>query len=181
MPIQIGRRPDHGVDRPLGMLTDCHRRIEYFLDVLVALDQRCAGGPLTPGQRAELDAALAYFATAAPNHTSDEEESLFPRLRALDDGTARRIVDTIGRLEGDHEQARQHHLAIDTSGRRWLADGSLTQTAAAAFGGHLEALQALYRLHIGVEDRELFPAAARLLSSAQLTELGREMAQRRRP
>lgn len=57
MPIQIGRRPDHGFDQPLGLLSDCHRRIDRFLEVLVAIDQRVAGGPLTPAQHGELETA----------------------------------------------------------------------------------------------------------------------------
>ena len=67
MPLQIGQRPDHGFTEPLGLLSDCHRRIEHFLRVLLAIDREGAGGPLAAGPRAELEAALTYFATAAPN------------------------------------------------------------------------------------------------------------------
>ena len=58
MPIQIGQRPDHGFTEPLGLLSDCHRRIEHFLDVLLAIDQEAHGGPLGTGPRADMDAAL---------------------------------------------------------------------------------------------------------------------------
>lgn len=75
MPIPIGRRPDHTVDQPLALLSDCHRRIEQFLDVLKAIDHHAAGGALTPAQREELRTALTYFATAAPKHTADEERT----------------------------------------------------------------------------------------------------------
>jgi hypothetical protein len=30
MAIQIGAKPDNGFDDPIGMLKDCHRRIEHF-------------------------------------------------------------------------------------------------------------------------------------------------------
>jgi hemerythrin-like domain-containing protein len=43
----------------------------------------------------------------------------------------------------------------------------------------MESLHAIYEQHIGVEDRELFPTAAQLLSSSQMREIGREMAARR--
>ena len=33
MPIQIGQGADHSFDEPLGLLSDCHRRIEQFLGV----------------------------------------------------------------------------------------------------------------------------------------------------
>jgi hypothetical protein len=34
MTIQIGAKPDSGFDDPIGMLKDCHRRIEHFLYML---------------------------------------------------------------------------------------------------------------------------------------------------
>ena len=179
MPIQVGRRPDHDVDQPLGLLSDCHRRIEHFLEVLVAIDRHFAGGQLTPAQHGELDTALTYFATAAPKHTADEEESLFPRLRETPDAAAGQALEVLARLERDHDEAEQHHRTVDTLGRRWLADGSLEPVAARALRAHLAALEAIYQRHIDIEDRELFPAAARLLSTNQLTAVGREMVARR--
>lgn len=179
MPIQIGQRPDHGFDDPLRLLSDCHRHIEYFLRVLIAVDERLAGGILTPAQRADLEAALRYFETAAPKHTADEEKSLFPRLRETRNAAAAHAFEVLARLERDHDEAEQHHRAIDTLGRRWLASGSLDPVAAGALRAHLAALQAIYQHHIDVEDRELFPTAARMLSSSQLAEVGREMAARR--
>jgi hypothetical protein len=44
MPITLGAKPDHGFDHPLGLLSDCHRRIEGFLDVLVRVTDRARGG-----------------------------------------------------------------------------------------------------------------------------------------
>jgi hypothetical protein len=38
MAIQIGQRPDHDFHEPLGLLSDCHRRIEHFLRVFIAVD-----------------------------------------------------------------------------------------------------------------------------------------------
>jgi hemerythrin-like domain-containing protein len=180
MPLQIGQRPDHGFAEPLGLLSDCHRRIEHFLQVLLMIDGDAAGGPLDDGPRAELEAALTYFATAARRHTADEEESLFPRLRAVSDPAIVDALDLLGRLERDHQEADRHHAAVDELGRRWLATGSLHPAEVRALRAHLAALQTIYQEHIGVEDRELFPAAARLLSSAQLLEVGREMAARRK-
>ena len=34
MLLKIGGPPEHGFDQPLGLLSDCHRRIEHFLFVL---------------------------------------------------------------------------------------------------------------------------------------------------
>jgi iron-sulfur cluster repair protein YtfE (RIC family) len=115
MMLRIGGRPDHGFDEPLGLLSDCHRRIEHFLEILMTVDRQASGGPLTAAQRQDLDAALRYFATAAPTHTADEEESLFPRLRATD--VAGHTIPVLARLEQDHDAADRRHRAVDYLGR----------------------------------------------------------------
>jgi len=43
--------------------------------------RRSSISPLTEETRAALESALRYFREAAPKHTADEEESLFPRMR----------------------------------------------------------------------------------------------------
>ena len=40
MPIVIGAKPESSFTDPLGMLSDCHRRIEMFLNVLVRLAEQ---------------------------------------------------------------------------------------------------------------------------------------------
>ena len=180
MPFKIGNRPDHGVDEPLGLLSDCHRRIEHFLAVLIAITERTSGGLLSAGYRAELEAALRYFATAAPRHTADEEESLFPRLRQSSDPRAARALVEVARLERDHRDADAHHRAVDELARGWLGAGSLDVHAVRELREHLTALQEMYSAHIRVEDSELFPAAGQVLTPHQLAEIGREMAERRR-
>jgi len=179
MPITIGRRPDHTFENPLGLLSDCHRRIEHFLRTLAAIAADLAEGPLPPARRSELDAALTYFAVAAPKHTADEEESLFPRLRAAGDVTTAHTIATVARLEHDHEEAAAHHAAVEAIGRRWLAEGTLPDDERRALRGHVAALGLIYGDHIAIEDRELFPAAARLLAAGELRDIGREMMARR--
>jgi hemerythrin-like domain-containing protein len=181
MPIQIGQRPDHGFDEPLGLLSDCHRRIEHFLAVLIAVDAKAAGGALDSDERRALEGALTYFATAAPKHTADEEASLFPRLRQSGDPDAARALALVDALERDHEAADADHAAVDALVRRWLAHDRLSADDVADLRTRLQRLQALYRQHIAVEDGQVFPAAARLLTPSQIREVGEEMASRRRP
>jgi hypothetical protein len=69
------------------MLGDCHRRIERSLNVLVSV-ARQNGGWLDEGQRTALVTSLHYFRDAAPKHTADEEDSLFPSLRQTCDAEA---------------------------------------------------------------------------------------------
>jgi hemerythrin-like domain-containing protein len=179
MPIQINRPPDHDFDEPLGLLSDCHRRIEHFLDVLLAGAAKAGGEALSASDRAALEGALQYFRTAAPRHTADEEESLFPLLRASGDAVAAQALAVLDRLEHDHEEANAHHAAVDVLVRRWLDSGTLPPADAAELARRLSSLHDLYRQHIAVEDRELFPAAARVLDRDQISQIGREMASRR--
>lgn len=177
--VKIGQRADHGFDAPLGLLSDCHRRIERFLGVLLTIADTRRGAPLTPPDGEAFAAALHYFRTASPRHSADEEHSLFPRLRSSNDPEARRAIDRLERLEADHREAEDHHDAVEALGRRWLANGTLPAGDARALREHLVALERLYRRHIGFEDLELFPAAARVLTEADLEAIGREMAARR--
>src|SRR5690242_5176396 len=116
MPIQIGQKRESDFTDPVGMLGDCHRRIVQFLHVLVALAAQRKGGPLTEQERTQLAASLRYFREAAPKHTADEEESLFPRLRRIDDPGLQAVLARIDALEQDHEFAEAMHTEIDRLG-----------------------------------------------------------------
>jgi hemerythrin-like domain-containing protein len=70
---------------------------------------------------------------------------------------------------------------VDVLVRRWLDAGRLSDNDRATLAGHLAALKTMYDEHIGIEDRELLPAAAKLLSGEAISEIGREMERRRRP
>lgn len=178
MPIRIGGRPDSSFADPLGLLTDCHRRIERFLGVLVRVAER-SGGPLEAGERSALETALRYFREAAPKHTADEEESLFPRLRARQDGAVSELLARVDALEREHVRAERAHQEVDRLGRAWLEAGALSPEEAACLRALLAELEQLYRDHIAVEDHEVFPAAAKVLAVEERRAIGREMAARR--
>jgi hemerythrin-like domain-containing protein len=179
MPIQIGQTVDHGFDEPLGLLSDCHRRIEQFLHVLATVAANAAGGTLDAPTRHALEGALRYFANAAPKHTADEESSLFPRLRESTDPGLQEALASLDRLEHDHDEAETHHGAVDELVRRWLAAVRLDPADLDDLRQRLARLEALYREHIHVEDHQIFPAAARALDRAQIEQIGSEMAARR--
>jgi hemerythrin-like domain-containing protein len=179
MPIFIGGKPESDFTNPIGMLGDCHRRIVRFLHVLVQLAAQKQDGPLTSEEGALLSTSLRYFREAAPKHTADEEESLFPRLRRLDTADIDPILARIESLEQDHECADRSHVEIDRLGRSWLAHGQLSDQDASQFRSLADQLERLYRHHIGVEDNEVFPFAARGLAPEEQHAIGNEMAARR--
>lgn len=177
--VQLGAPRESSFAQPLGLLSDCHRRIERFLTDMrrVAADGR--GGPLSDDHRTLLTGAVTYFTVAAPRHTADEEESLFPRLRAAGGEQAQRALAELNRLEADHEHADAYHGEANTLANRWLAEGALDGAAAARLVELLEGLAAIYAAHIAVEDATVFPAAGAALDADQLEAIGREMAGRR--
>ena len=179
MPITIGAKRESDFTDPIGMLGDCHRRIEGFLNVLVVMAAQEKGGPLTEQHRTALATSLRYFREAAPKHTADEEESLFPRLRRIDPARTQAILARIDCLEQDHECAGKAHDEVDRLGQLWLTRGQLSPKEASRLSTVLEQLAKLYRNHIAVEDTEVFPFAASMLPPSDRKSVGAEMAARR--
>lgn len=174
----LGRTPDHDFDEPIGLLADCHRRIEMFLELLQRAVRENADIPLNTLTADAIRNAQRYFAMAAPKHTADEEESLFPRLRAAAQ-TQGKDCTAISRLEGDHEQADRLYAQVDALLEAWLRDGSLPAERSTELGSILAILRELYREHIHMEQTEVFPLAGSLLSPSDLSAVGSEMRARR--
>lgn len=179
MPVILGASPDHGFDEPLGLLSDCHRRIERFLEVLRRVTSERHGGELQDAERQALRRALEYFRDAAPRHTEDEEASLFPRLRAIDDPRVTALMREVERLEADHRQADAQHDRVHELVDGWIRRGQLSKAHAQELSELLEELREMYDAHIAQEDEHVFPLAAQLLSQSQLAQMGEEMAERR--
>src|SRR5215467_13284459 len=100
MPVQIGAKAYSFAD-PTGLLSDCHRRVEMFLGALEAV-AKLIDQPPTEEARQSLAGALRYFAQAAPKHTADEEESLFPRMRQNNSPEIQSAFSKLDKLEDDH-------------------------------------------------------------------------------
>ncbi len=146
---------------------------------MIVITERTRGGALPPADRDVLQQCRHYFATSGPRHTADEEESLFPRMRASNAADAREALERIQRLESDHRAAELRHARVDSAVDKWLSAGALSAQESDAMLSDLKELQAIYSRHIKVEDEEVFPAAAGALTRDDLEAIGREMADRR--
>jgi hemerythrin-like domain-containing protein len=177
MPVQIGAKSHHFSD-PLGLLSDCHRRIEMFLGSLSAI-AKLNGQPLSEEGRRALENALRYFREAAPKHTADEEVSLFPRLRQLSSSDREGTFAKMDKLEQDHQWAEELHGEVDRLGKQYLSTGVLPETDASELLKAVEQLAIMYERHIALEDEALFPLAARVLSETDKLAIASEMAARR--
>jgi hypothetical protein len=67
---------------PLEMLEACHGRIEEHLQTLEKLARRVAAGVPDSAAGSDAGAVLRYFETSGAQHQRDEDEDLFPLLRA---------------------------------------------------------------------------------------------------
>ena len=176
MAIQIGAKPDSGFDDPIGMLKDCHRRIESFLGILCVVVDRAQGRGLTDEERDAVRAALQYFRTDGQRHTADEEESLFPRMRESGAGS----LAEIDRLEGDHSVANDLHGSVERLYSTWIASGELTSSDALQLKSQTDLLKQLYSDHIVVEETIVFDRASQVLDSHAIAAIGTEFRFRRK-
>jgi hemerythrin-like domain-containing protein len=177
MAIQIGAKPDSGFDDPIGMLKDCHRRIERFLDILCLVVERAQARILTDEERAAVQSALRYFRVGGQRHTADEEESLFPRLRGEASSGS---FDAIDRLESDHHDANDLHEAVDRLYSAWISAGMLRPEDERLLLSETRRLKQLYAEHIQVEETIVFPHAAQVLDSQTIAAIGSEFSARRK-
>jgi hemerythrin-like domain-containing protein len=179
MLMQIGQKPEHNFNEPIGILEDCHKRILHFIQTLVTLAQSVGAAPLSVDERDSLERSLRYFLEAAPRHNSDEEESLFPKMRTNSDAQRDGVFERLASLVSDHRWAEDQHLEIHAIGSRWLSAGVLGSPDHARFRTLVHSLWHFYAHHIEVEEKQVFPAARRILSAAEIDTVGREMADRR--
>jgi len=179
MPVNLGTTGQPDFDQPIELMMDCHRRIEHFLGVLQNVAARYTDQPLDNQGREALETALNYFRSAAPRHTADEERSLFPRMREVDNPQVKQAMAEIDRLESDHRKAEAAHARLDELGRQWLVEGTVSGESLAEFQGLLDELAQAYSEHIPIEDDSVFVLATRVLTGEQLRAVGNEMKQRR--
>jgi hemerythrin-like domain-containing protein len=177
MPVQIGANV-HSFSNPMGLLSDCHRRIEAFLGSLEAV-AKTIDQPLTEETARGLTAALRYFREAAPKHTADEEESLFPRLREIESSDVQAALAHLEELERDHHWATAVHAEVERLGQQYLSTARLSPDEVEKFRVAVSRLASMYREHIRMEDSVIFPLADRLLSQTDRGSISREMADRR--
>jgi hemerythrin-like domain-containing protein len=176
MAIQIGAKPDSGFDDPIGMLKDCHRRIESFLGILCVVVGRAQSRRLTGEERDAVQVALHYFRTGGQRHTADEEESLFPRLRnfAIDS------FNEIDRLEEDHLEANDLHESVERIYSTWIQSGSLSTEDTVQLLSETARLKQLYSDHIQVEETIVFARAVQVLDERNILAIGTEFQFRRK-
>lgn len=160
-------------DDPLELLHACHGKIMHQCATLRTLTAHLAAKGCDQQAQQAAQGILRYFDTAGQFHHQDEEEDLFPALRALGSEPAQ-VEALLERLLSEHlvlavawNEVRQLLAQIATGANAPLTEALTEKIIMGYFG------------HIAVEEKELLPLAARLLSPQQIEQLGRRMAERR--
>jgi iron-sulfur cluster repair protein YtfE (RIC family) len=143
----------------------------------MCLADRAQVRSLTDDERSAVKAALQYFHAGGERHTSDEEESLFPRLRAE---AAIGSLQKIDRLESDHQHAAHLHDSVDWLYTAWISAGTLEQDKQQRLLAEKRELRQLYAGHIQIEETIVFPRAVMVLTSGAVAATGAEFSARRK-
>ncbi len=178
MPVKIGTK-HHKIGESLTLLSDCHRRIERFLYVLITVSRQCFGNELNPEQQRVVETALKYFRDTAPKHELDEEESLFPRMRASGNPLVERVLNRLETLEEEHPILDLHHQEVESFFKLWMLRGWLSEQEGHHLRTALSKLSRMYHKHIHLEETEVFPLAMQVLKPFEIESIRHEMAARR--
>src|SRR5215471_4126653 len=85
-----------------------HRRHDEHMRALIGATRRVAQGGFTAEDQAALDLAIDFFLRAASRHFADEEETLFPRLRAKRPD----LAPALARIAKEHREHEAMHMRL---------------------------------------------------------------------
>ena len=160
---------------PLAHLQECHQRIEQELGALERLAEHMSERGADTLAHSAAKGILRYFDGSAAQHHADEDEDLFPLLRARAAAAGRpEVAAAIEELE-------REHAAMDALWRRLrdtLADIA-AMTQAPLHAEDVARFAWLYRRHMQREGLLILPFAREALTAEDLAELTERMAGRR--
>lgn len=187
--------PAAGFEVPLEMLAACHGRVQAQGETLLKLQAHLARHGVDEDARTAARAVLRYFDLAAPLHHRDEEEDLFPALRACaehdgpgppaadaardeaaDPGGRQALLQLLATLTDQHRGFETQWAALRPA-LQAVADGPPDQALPCLDGA--ADFVAAYAAHIALEEGELLPLAVRWLDAPVLDRVGRAMRLRR--
>ncbi len=168
--------PSPGVyDDGFQALDACHRQTLFTLGKLSALVSRLRQLGPDPHARHMAAEIINYFSTTARRHHEDEELHVFPRLLLDADPE---MVQDIQRLQQDHGWLEQDWRELSTL-LDAVANGQ-SRYDIDALEDAVRVFIALSHDHIALEETCIYPEARVRLDVEQRSEMGREMAARRR-
>jgi hemerythrin-like domain-containing protein len=173
MLIKIGSSNEPEREDIVSLLTACHDRIRFFIDLAVRLASATDASP--DEIRDAAARVIRYFSESLPLHVADEEESIIPRLS----GRNPSLDATLDTMHREHSEHEPHlHVLLDTC--RALVDSpqrlvNLSETLRAS-ASHLAHD---FKAHLEAEERTVLPAIRSLLTIEEQEEIVSELRRRR--
>src|ERR1043166_5088377 len=174
--------PGQPIPDALSHLIDCHTRIEQRLEILETAVPRLGAATAEKRQEARevVDRALKFLSEMGHLHTVDEEETLFPRLRASAKAKDLELPELAEALEAQHRQKE----AVLTELLALVealppATEAPTPDRVSRLDGYAAQLAGLYRPHIMLENNRLIPLCREAPSTVELEQIAQEMRDRR--
>jgi hemerythrin-like domain-containing protein len=157
------------IDDPIDLLLACHDKVRRFAGLCLRLRDHIQEAGADQEAQEAAHAILRYFEVAAPLHHDDEEQDLFPALRALNRPALGTCLD---------ELAAEHRTlgALWQPVRLWLQ--AVAHAQAATPPASLHAFAQAYMNHAQREEDEVYPAASQLLPE-QIKAISAAMVARR--
>ncbi|WP_255988587.1 hemerythrin domain-containing protein [Chitinolyticbacter albus] len=158
-------------EQPLTLLQACHERVRHYSGLLVRMAEHQAVHGSDEQLLVAAQSVLRYFDVAAPLHHADEDDDLFaalwPRVDASVQSSLSALSAEHGVLEAEWAVWRVRLQAL-VAGEAVVLDPD----AARDFSHR-------YVVHAAREEKEVYPWAEQVLSTAELSALGQRMAARR--
>lgn len=158
-------------DDAIALLLGCHQRIRHFTRVAVDLSRWEA----PPDQvQAAARGVHRYYTQALPLHEADENDSIYPRLRA---------AAPPSELAAANQAMVDQHRGLDTRIAALIPQWEAVARDplhAENTGPEAAALLAAWNDHLDLEERVIFPALRSWLSPEDLAAIRVEMVERRK-
>jgi hemerythrin-like domain-containing protein len=159
-----------GFDEPLALLRACHDKIIAHCELIEQIVGALQGQDEDFDTRAAARQVMNYFSRSARQHHQDEEQDLFPLLIRQ----SLKLADLINSLKQEHRTLDELWQTMEPELRRMPEPSDPDAFIAAA-----SAFCSLNREHVVRENSDFLPVARSSLSSQQIRDIGRAMAQRR--
>jgi len=162
--------PDNLVREPVEYLFADHVRQRALCRLLKTLTEGETAG------RFGFAEVLVYLEVEQSNHMADEEEELFPRLRARF-GKDTGLMGLLDDLEEEHERDALLGMQVTEGLRRLVEEpkSDLTDGVRASIKAFVSNVMA----HLAIEDQRILPLARSCLNDEEMEHMGRAMARRR--
>ena len=159
-----------GFDEPIALLRACHNKISAHCELIEQIVATLQNGSGEFDTRAAGRKVITYFSSSGRRHHEDEEQDLFPLLIRQ----SLKLADLVNSLKQEHNRLEELWQAIEPELRRMPEP-----TDPDAFIAAASAFCSLNREHVIRENTDFLPVAQSSLSSQQIRDIGRAMANRR--